>query len=36
LGDGVEEFLEHLLLAVGLVSVMCQDVAPNGNQRGGF
>ena len=36
MGDGAEEFLEQLLLAVGLVGVVCQDVAPDGNQRGGF
>ena len=35
-GDGAEEFLEQLLLAVGLVGVVLQDVAPDGNQRGGF
>ena len=35
-GDGAEKFLEQLLLAVGLVGVVLQDVAPDGNQRGGF
>jgi hypothetical protein len=35
-GDGAEKFLEQLLLAVGLVGVVLQDVAPDGNQRGRF
>jgi hypothetical protein len=35
-GDGAEEFLEQLLLAVGLVGVVRQDVAPDGNLLGGF
>ena len=35
-GDGAEKFLKQLLLAVGLVGIVCQDVAPDGNQRGGF
>ena len=36
MGDSAEEILEQLLLAVGLVGVVRQDVAPDGNQRGGF
>ena len=33
--DGAEELLEQLLLAVGPVGIVLQDVAPDGNQRGG-